>query len=101
MGSVVGVGGFGVEVFSVGDEAVVAPVGPQLALGAEQAGAAHDESQLGPVARRRRRRRRPASMVVSATWASPPRVYSMLAQASSSMGAMTALTLAFCGIVIE
>ncbi len=46
MGSVVGVGGFGVEVVSVGDEAVVAPVGPQLALGAEQAGAAHDEPQL-------------------------------------------------------
>ena len=40
-------------------------------------------------------------MVVSATWASPPRVYSMLAQASSSMAAMAALTLAFCGIVIE
>ena len=37
VGSVVCVGGFGVEVFSVGDEAVVAPVGPQLALGAEQA----------------------------------------------------------------
>ena len=50
VGSVVGVGGTGVEVFSVGDEAVVAPVGPQLALGAEQAGAAHDESQLGPLA---------------------------------------------------
>ena len=32
---------------SVGDEAVVAPVGPQLALGAKQAGAAHDEAQLG------------------------------------------------------
>ena len=40
-----------VEVFSVGDEAVVAPVGPQLGLGAEQAAAAyHDESQLGPLA---------------------------------------------------
>ena len=50
VGSVVGVGGTGVEVFSVGDEAVVAPVGPQLGLGAEQAGAAHDESQLGPLA---------------------------------------------------
>ena len=36
----------GVEVDSVGDEAVVAPVGPQFALGAEQAGAAHDEPQL-------------------------------------------------------
>ena len=47
----VGVGGTGVEVFSVGDEAVVAPVGPQLALGAEQAGAAHDgAAQLGPLA---------------------------------------------------
>ena len=43
--------------------------------------------------------RRPGSMVVSATYASPPRVYSMLAQ--SSMAAMAALTLAFCGIVIE
>ncbi len=46
MGSVVGVGGTGVEVFSVGDEAVVTPVGPQLALGAEQAAAAYDEPQL-------------------------------------------------------
>ncbi len=49
VGSVVGVGGTGVEVFSVGDEAVVTPVGPQLALGAEQAAAAHDEPQLGPL----------------------------------------------------
>ena len=46
VGSVVCVGGTGVEVFSVGGEAVVAPVGPQLGLGAEQAGAAHDEPQL-------------------------------------------------------
>ena len=46
MGSVVGVGGTGVEVVSVGDEAVVTPVGPQLALGAEQAAAAYDEPQL-------------------------------------------------------
>ena len=38
--AVVCVGCFGVEVVSVGDEAVVAPVGPQLALGAEQAAAA-------------------------------------------------------------
>ena len=50
MAAVVGVGFFGVEVVSVGDEAVVAPVGPQLGLGAEQAAAAHDESQLGPLA---------------------------------------------------
>ena len=48
--AVVGVGGTGVEVFSVGDEAVVAPVGPQLALGAEQAAAAYDQAQLGPLA---------------------------------------------------
>ena len=41
-------------------------------------------------------------MVVSATCASPPRVYSMLAQvSSSSMAAMAALTLALWGIVIE
>ena len=33
VGSVVGVGGTGVEVDSVGDEAVVAPVGPQLGVG--------------------------------------------------------------------
>ena len=55
--------------------------------------------------------RRPASMVVSATWASRaagansmgPSTgrYLMLAQASSSMAAMAVLTLAFCGIVIE
>ena len=45
--AVVGVGGDGVEVGSVGDECVVAPVGPQLALGADEAGAAHDEPQLG------------------------------------------------------
>ena len=50
VGSVVGVGGDGVEVVSVGDEAVVAPVGPQLALGADQACAAHDEPQLGGLA---------------------------------------------------
>ena len=37
-------------------------------------------------------------MVLSATCASPPRVYSMLAQ-SSPMAAMAALTLAFWGIV--
>ena len=46
MAAVVCVGGFGVEVVSVGDEAVVAPVGPQLALGAEQAAAAYDQAQL-------------------------------------------------------
>ena len=46
VGSVVGVGGFGVEVVSVGDEAVVAPVGPQLRLGAGEAGAAYDAAQL-------------------------------------------------------
>ena len=45
--------------------------------------------------------RRPASMVLSATCASPPRVYSIACQASSSMAAMAALTLALCGIVIE
>ena len=45
--AVVCVGGDGVEVVSVGDEAVVAPVGPQLALGAEQAAAAYDQAQLG------------------------------------------------------
>ena len=50
MAAVVGVGGDGVEVVSVGDEAVVAPVGPQLALGAVQAGAAHDEPELRPLA---------------------------------------------------
>ena len=44
------VGGDGVEVVSVGDEAVVAPVGPQLALGAEQAAAAYDQAQLGGLA---------------------------------------------------
>ena len=47
MAAVVCVGGFGVEVVAVGDEAVVAPVGPQLALGAEQAAAAYDQAQLG------------------------------------------------------
>ena len=47
MAAVVRVGGFGVEVVSVGDEAVVAPVGPQLALGAEQTAAAYDQAQLG------------------------------------------------------
>ena len=47
MAAVVCVGGDGVEVVSVGDEAVVAPVGPQLALGAEQAAAAYDQAQLG------------------------------------------------------
>ena len=52
--SVVGVGCFGVEVVSVGDEAVVAPVGPQLALGAEQAAAPRDEAQPWRVRRRRR-----------------------------------------------
>ena len=45
--AVVCVGVDGVEVVSVGDEAVVAPVGPQLALGAEQAAAAYDQAQLG------------------------------------------------------
>ena len=45
--AVVCVGGFGVEVVAVGDEAVVAPVGPQLALGAEQAAAAYDQAQIG------------------------------------------------------
>ena len=39
------VGGGGVEVVSVGDEAVAPPVGPQLALGAFEAGAAHHEAQ--------------------------------------------------------
>ena len=43
--AVVGVGFFGVEVVSVGDERVVAPVGPQLGLGADEAGAAHDQAQ--------------------------------------------------------
>ena len=41
------VGGDGVEVVAVGDEAVVAPVGPQLGLGTEQAAAAYDQAQLG------------------------------------------------------
>ena len=44
--AVVCVGGFGVEVVAVGDEAVVTPVGPQLGLGAEQAAAAYDQAQL-------------------------------------------------------
>ena len=46
VGSVVGVGGFGVEVGPVGDQAVVAPVGPQLGLGACEAGASHHEPQF-------------------------------------------------------
>lgn len=46
VGSVVGVGGFGVEVAAAGDEAVVAPVGPKLCLGADEAGAAYDEPQF-------------------------------------------------------
>ena len=50
MAAVVGVGGDGVEVVAVGDERVVAPVGPQLGLGADQACAAHDEPQLGGLA---------------------------------------------------
>ena len=45
VGSVVGVGGFGVEVVSVGDERVVAPVRPQLALGADKAAASDDQAQ--------------------------------------------------------
>ena len=94
--AVVGVGGTGVEVVSVGDEAVVAPVGPQRVrrtMSRSFAGASSSPCSLSP--------RRPASMVLSATCASPPRVYSMLAQSSSSMAAMAALTLALCGIVIE
>ena len=47
MAAVVRVGGDGVEVVAVGDEAVVAPVGPQLGLGTEQAAAAYDQAQLG------------------------------------------------------
>ena len=45
------VGGDGVEVVAVGDEGVVAPVGPQPALGAVgEAGAAHHEADLALVA---------------------------------------------------
>ena len=104
MAAVEGVRGGGVEVVAVGDERVVAPVGPQLALGACEAAAAYDQAQLlaglasGP---RSASPRRPGSMVVSATWARPPRVYAIACQASSSMAATAALTLAFCGIVIE
>ena len=47
MAAVKGVRGGGVEVVAVGDERVVAPVGPQLALGACEAAAAYDQAQLG------------------------------------------------------
>ena len=47
MAAVEGVRGGGVEVVAVGDERVVAPVGPQLALGACEAAAAYDQAQLG------------------------------------------------------
>ena len=54
--------------FEVRDERVVAPVGPQSALGGlGEAGAAHDEPQLASVPALRRSRRRD-----SATWAWPP-----------------------------
>ena len=45
VGAVVGASGCGVEVVSVDDEAVVAPVGPQGALGTDKAGAAHHQAQ--------------------------------------------------------
>ena len=48
--AVLGVGGFGVEVVSVSDERVVAPVGPQLGLGADEAGAVHHQAQLAALA---------------------------------------------------
>ena len=80
--SVVGIGCFGVEVVSVGDEAVVAPVGPQLALRAEQAAAPRDEPQLGGFG--------VAAAAASfdgglSHLASPPRVYAIAFQASSPM----------------
>ena len=58
------------------------------------AGLASSAAQLVAAAAR-------ATMVVSATWASPPRVYAIAFQASSPMASLAALTLAFCGIVIE
>ena len=69
MAAVVGVGFFGVEVVSVGDERVVAPVGPQLGLGADR--------RVRRTIRRsgfRERLRALVVMVPSATWACPPRV---------------------------
>ena len=104
VGSVVGVGGDGVEVGSVGDEAVVAPVGPHLGLGAEQAGAAHDEPQLGPLAVGAAELVAAAAGVdggLSGLGLRAAGVWAIVCQASSPMAATAALTLALYGIVIE
>ena len=102
--AVVCVGGFGVEVVSVGDEAVVAPVGPQLALGAEQAAAAYDQAQLGGLG--------VAAAQLVAAAAGFDGALSHLGLAAAGVGDRlpgvlvdglyaAALTLAFWGIVIE